>query len=163
MRINLEYLRSSFFGIEDALISTTGAVIGISTGDKNPHVILLAGVVMVTVEAISMGIGQFLTDETIQEASKKPLASDNPLLSGAIMFASYFTAGFVPVLPFFFLEVSQARIASLIAALFGLFLLGYFKAKIVQIPPLNSALKLLLLGGAATFAGVVVGFLLKTP
>lgn len=160
-KVNIEYLRSGFFGVEDALVSTSGAVIGISIGDQNAKVVLLAGVVVVTVEAISMAIGQFLTDETIHEAEPKNTPKDNPIISAAIMFFSYLVAGLVPILPFIFTTVSSARIISFLAALVGLFALGAIKARIVNVSILKSGLKSLLLGGVAATVGAIVGLTFK--
>lgn len=160
-KVNIEYLRSGFFGVEDALVSTSGAVIGISIGDQNTKVVLLAGLVVVTVEAISMAIGQFLTDETIHEAESKNTPKDNPVISATIMFFSYLIAGLVPILPFVFTTVGSARIISFLAALVGLFALGAIKAKIVNVSIVKSGLKSLLLGGVAATVGAVVGLTFK--
>lgn len=160
-KVDIEYLRSSFFGIEDALVSTSGTVIGISIGDQNPKVIILAGIVVVMVEAISMAVGQFLTDETIHEAEPKNTPKDNPIVSAVIMFFSYFLAGVIPVLPFMFTDVSAARVISFLTALAGLFTLGVIKAKIVHVSAIRSGLKPLLLGGVAAGVGAVVGLFFK--
>lgn len=160
-KANIEYLRSSFFGVEDALVSTSGTVIGISIGYQDPKVILLAGVVVVMVEAISMAIGQFLTDETIHEAEPKNTPKDSPLISAVIMFFSYLLAGLIPVLPFMFTSFGTARIVSFLAALIGLFALGAIKAQIVHVSLLRSGVKSLLLGGVAAAVGAIVGLFFK--
>ena len=57
--IHEDYLRSILFGLQDGLVSTTGVVIGISTGVEAKAIILLAAFVAVTVEASSMAAGQY--------------------------------------------------------------------------------------------------------
>lgn len=54
LQTHKDYLRSSLFGIEDALISTTGAVVGIAVGSHNERFVLMAGLIIIMVEAISM-------------------------------------------------------------------------------------------------------------
>lgn len=160
-KLNEEYLRSSIFGLEDALISTTGVVIGISTGIQDIKFILLASLVTVTVEAFAMGAGQFLTEETVHEIEKKRRYFDNSVVGAIIMFVSYLLAGLIPVIPILFLSFPAAIFGSLVAAFIGLFILGFVKGKIVKVDPVKSAVKMLAVGGLATIAGAVVGYLFK--
>src|SRR5688500_15908277 len=112
MTISKDYLRSSIFGVEDALVSTTGLVIGMSVGIKDPSIILLAGFVGVSVEALSMAAGEYLSDKAVQELqkTKKGTAVKNSL----IMFISYFLAGIVPIMPFMLFEQPISQWASLL-------------------------------------------------
>ena len=57
IKVQKEYLQSAMFGFNDALVSTTGVIVGISTGTGNKQVVILAGVVTILVEALSMGSG----------------------------------------------------------------------------------------------------------
>ncbi|MEK7620940.1 MAG: VIT1/CCC1 transporter family protein, partial [Patescibacteria group bacterium] len=69
-RINKEYLQSAMFGFSDALISTTGVIVGISAGTNNKQIVILAGVVTIMVEAISMGSGQYLSLKSSRELAR---------------------------------------------------------------------------------------------
>jgi hypothetical protein len=40
-----EYLQSAMFGFNDALVSTTGVIVGISTGTGDKQIVILAGIV----------------------------------------------------------------------------------------------------------------------
>ena len=44
-----DYLRSLMFGLQDGIVSTTGVVVGISTGVSDKAIIVLAALVAVTV------------------------------------------------------------------------------------------------------------------
>ena len=46
-KVQKEYLQSAMFGFNDALVSTTGVIVGISTGTGNKQVVVLAGVVTI--------------------------------------------------------------------------------------------------------------------
>ena len=63
LHIHEDYLRSGLFGIQDGLVSTTGVVVGISTGVEDKAIIILASLVAVTVEASSMAAGQYSSEK----------------------------------------------------------------------------------------------------
>ena len=67
LKINPDYLRSIVFGFQDALVSTTGIVVGISAGIDNKQFIILSALVTISVEALSMGAGQYLSEKTVHE------------------------------------------------------------------------------------------------
>ena len=50
------------FGCEDGLVSTTGALVGIAVGSDDGRVLAMSGLVLVAVEAVSMGAGQLLSE-----------------------------------------------------------------------------------------------------
>ncbi len=155
-----DYIRSAIFGIEDALVSTTGVVAGVSTGAHDTSIILLAALVTVAVEALSMGAGQYLSEEALHEMNQEE-HSDNLVVGALFMFFGYFFAGFIPVIPLLIFPPEHAVKASIAFALTGLFVMGYIKGKIVHVPAWKSAFKVLVVGGVATLIGIGVGTLLK--
>ena len=155
-KINREYLQSAMFGFNDALVSTTGVIVGVSTGTSNKDVVILAGVVTILVEALSMGAGQYSSSKSAHQLDKTD-SFKVPLISGVIMFVAYFLAGLVPLLPIFFLPMEYSRNIAIVAALIGLFGLGYLKGKIVKVSPIRSAIEIFIIGGVATAVGIVVG------
>ena len=161
--LNENYLRSSLFGFEDALVSTTGMVVGISAGIDDKSIILLASLVTIAVEAISMGAGEFLSEEAVEELEKEKVKRSKPFFGAVIMLFSYAFGGMIPVLPVVILPQGTAIIPTIVFAFTGLFILGYVKGKVVKIGPLRSALEMLTIGGLAALIGVLVGFLLKIP
>jgi len=158
-RIDSDYVRSSFFGIEDSLVSTTGLIAGVAVGSQNVKYVILAGLVGIAVEAVSMGAGEFLAEETEHDLVKDDKA--NPLLGGIIMLISYALAGLVPLLPIILIGGKEALPVSIVAALIGLFLLGLAKGKITGRKALRSGLEVLIIGGIAAGIGIAVGVTLK--
>ncbi len=155
-KVKKEYLQSAMFGSNDALVSTTGVIVGVSTGTNNKQVVILAGVVTILVEALSMGSGQYLSSKSAHQLDK----SDSfkvPIVSGVIMFVSYFIAGLVPLVPIFSFSMEYSRNIAIVAALLGLLLLGYVKGKIVGVSPLKSALEIFVIGGISTAIGIIAG------
>lgn len=155
--INREYLRSIIFGVEDSLVSTTGLIAGLSIGAENKKIVLLGGIVAIAVESISMGAGEYLSDDAVEELDKLKRPKERPYISGLLMFISYLLAGMVPLLPVIFLNYPVSLWFSVGFALAGLFLLGFFKGKILRSSPLNGGLKILIIGGIATAIGVIAG------
>lgn len=159
--ISGDYLRSAFFGIEDSLVSTAGLIAGIGAGTQNPKFIILAGLVGVSVEAISMAAGEFLSEETTNELKKSRRRGSSPVFGGLIMFVAYFMAGLLPIIPILLLPPPTAFYASVALTLIGLFVLGLAKGKVTGRSPLRSGLEVLIVGGLACSIGIAVGVYLK--
>jgi len=159
--INREYLRSVIFGIEDSLVSTTGLIAGISIGADSRRVVLLGGIVAIMVEAVSMGAGEYLSDDAVAELDKIKRHKDKPMVSGFLMFCSYLMAGLVPLLPIIIITYPSSILVSVALALAGLFLLGFLKGKVLKTSPFKGGLKILIVGGVATAFGLLAGYLFK--
>ena len=57
---NTSYYRNFVFGVEDSLVSTVGLLSGISIAGVTNKTIIMTGVILIFVEAVSMGAGSFL-------------------------------------------------------------------------------------------------------
>lgn len=161
LHIHEDYLRSGLFGIQDGLVSTTGVVVGISTGVEDRAIIILASLVAVTVEATSMAAGQYSSEKAVHQMDKTGKHTDSLVTGALIMFVAYLIGGLVPIIPTIIFNQPQARIISIFAAFLGLFLLGYVKGKLVEHKPLRSAIELFIIGSLATAIGLVVGYILR--
>jgi VIT1/CCC1 family predicted Fe2+/Mn2+ transporter len=160
LKINQDYFRSIIFGLQDALVSTTGVVVGISVGVHNKQLIILSALVAISVEALSMGAGQYLSEKSVHQLPKSD--HKDSLITGALlMFISYLIGGSVPILPILFSPPPLSSILSVIFAFIGLFVLGFLKAKLFSGKVWRSAIEMLTIGGLATLIGLVVGLLLK--
>jgi VIT1/CCC1 family predicted Fe2+/Mn2+ transporter len=160
IKIKQDYLRSIVFGFQDALVSTTGIVVGISIGSHNKQFIILSALVAISVEALSMGAGQYLSEKTVHQLPKSD-HKDNLVTGSLLMFLSYLIGGFIPILPIFFSSPPLSSLLSVIFAFVGLFLLGFFKAKLFAGKVWRSAAEMLLIGGLTTLVGLLVGFFLR--
>ena len=159
--IHENYLRSGMFGLQDGLVSTTGVVVGISTGIEDKAIIILASLVAVTVEATSMAAGQYSSEKAVHQLDITKKREDSLIIGALIMFFAYFLGGTVPIIPTLLLSQPEAKIAAIVAALIGLFIAGLVKGHLVKIKPLRSATELLIIGGLATSIGLIVGHFLK--
>lgn len=150
------YMRNFVFGVEDSLVSTVGLLSGIAAAGAPRASILLTGTVLIFVEAVSMGIGSFLSEDSVPIYVRSRVAKRS-WIGGLIMFVSYFISGFIPLLPYLFLAPHTAMWVSIGVALVALFGLGLLSARVSGKSIVKSAFKMFILGGLATIVGVVVG------
>ncbi len=122
---------------------------------------VLAGLVTITVESLSMGAGQFMSEKSVHQMDKSGKHTDNLYIGGFLMALSYFLGGLVPLVPIILFELPLSATLSITFALFGLFILGFIKAHIVKVNPLKSAVEILILGGVTTLIGLFVGRIFK--
>ena len=156
-----DYLRSLMFGLQDGIVSTTGVVVGISTGVNNKEIVVLAALVAVTVEATSMAAGQYSSEKAVHQMDKSGKHSDDLFIGAFIMFIAYMIGGSFSIIPTIIFDQSTGRILAVASAFIGLFVIGYIKGHIVEHKPLRSAVELFIIGSIATAIGVIVGNLLK--
>lgn len=158
-----QFVRNFVFGVEDSLVSTVGVVSGIAVASVPKSTIILTGLIVIFVEAFSMGIGSLLSEHTAEEyISGKELPLQSTFAASAIMFVSYFFAGFIPLAPYvFFNDVSIALPASILSALIALFVLGVVAAKMFQVHVLKHGFQMLIIGGGAVIIGALVGYYLQ--
>jgi len=78
-------VREVVFGLEDSLVSTLGTVSGIAVGSGEPYIVILSGVVLVFVEALSMSAGSYLSSKsTVQLYSERARQDTSRVLSERI-------------------------------------------------------------------------------
>lgn len=157
---NSVYIRNVVFGGEDSLVSTVGLLSGIAAGGVVRQDIILTGVVLIFVEALSMGVGSFLSESTAEEYLNRA-GTTSARIGAGIMFISYFILGFIPLFPYVILPVDQAFWASILASIAALFLLGWFSGHELKRNVLRSSLKMAILGGSTIAIGVIIGKLIR--
>lgn len=72
----LDAIRELVFGLEDGLVSTMGAIAGIAAGTENGGVVVLSGLVIIAVEALSMTAGSYLSNKSHREMLEKKIADE---------------------------------------------------------------------------------------
>lgn len=156
-----DYLRSLMFGLQDGIVSTTGVVVGISTGVSDKAIIVLAALVAVTVEASSMATGQYSSEKAVHQMDKNGKHTDNLYIGALIMFVTYLMGGSFSIIPILAFDQPVARTIAIVSAFLGLFIVGYIKGYLVEHRPLRSAIELFIIGSITTTIGIIVGYLLK--
>lgn len=69
-------IRELVFGLEDGLVSTLGAVIGIAAGTEQRGVVILSGVVIIAVEALSMAAGSYLSSKSHRQLQEHKIREE---------------------------------------------------------------------------------------
>ncbi len=69
-------IREVVFGLEDGMVSTFGSITGIAAATQDPFTILLAGSVIIGVESISMAVGSYLSNKSVQSIDERMLAEE---------------------------------------------------------------------------------------
>jgi len=69
----LSGIRDIVFGLEDGMVSTLGTVTGIAVGSQSHSTVILAGMVIISVESISMGIGSYISNLSEHAVIKRKL------------------------------------------------------------------------------------------
>ena len=157
------FIKNFIFGVEDSLVSSSGLLSGIAAAQVPRHTIVLTGIILIFVEAFSMGIGSFLSEQSAQEFTKgtEKISSVN-IKSAIVMFLSYFLAGFIPLFPYALFSTPQSFYLSVSMSLAALFFLGFLSAKYFSHKDqIRHALYMFLIGGGAIIIGVVVGKILQ--
>lgn len=70
-------IRQIVFGMQDGMISTLGAITGIAIGSANPFFVMLAGVAIISVESISMGIGSYTSSRSEKKLMERVLNEEH--------------------------------------------------------------------------------------
>lgn len=69
-------IREVVFGMEDGMVSTLGAITGIAIGSQDQYTIVLAGVIIVAVESISMSIGSYISNRSENEIDQRKIEEE---------------------------------------------------------------------------------------
>ncbi|OGH69577.1 MAG: hypothetical protein A2754_03045 [Candidatus Magasanikbacteria bacterium RIFCSPHIGHO2_01_FULL_47_8] len=74
--ISTSLIREIVFGMEDGMVSTMGAITGIAVGTRDHFIIVLSGLVIISVESISMAVGSYLSSKSEREIEERKLGEE---------------------------------------------------------------------------------------
>jgi VIT1/CCC1 family predicted Fe2+/Mn2+ transporter len=156
------YLRTVIFGVTDSLVSTVGLLAGLDVAGAAHQTLALTGIVYAFVEAFSMAVGNYLSEEGAEEYSTGVEANKSAAFGGAVvMFVVFVLASFIPIVPYILFSTWAALASSIGFSILALFILGAVSGRIAHLPMLKRAFRMAILGGAAIVIGAVVGLVLK--
>lgn len=163
MKTSALYLRTIIFGINDSLVSTVGFLAGISVAGVPRPTIALTGIVYALVEAFSMAMGDFLSEESSEEYMSKSSVNNRHSITAAVfMFISCVLASLIPLVPYIIFVSGTALIVSISLSVFSLFVVGAISARFSHLPMIWRGVRMALLGGAAIVMGVSIGLFMPT-
>jgi VIT1/CCC1 family predicted Fe2+/Mn2+ transporter len=151
-------IRNFTFGVEDSLVSTVGLLAGIALAGVGSKTTVLTGMVLIFVEAFSMGVGSLLSEQSVEEyESKKEVSLTKPAIAAGVMVVSYILAGLIPLAPYVFSTSKGAVVWSICLTLLALITLGAFNAHLFKVRMWRDSLLTLAMGGLAILVGIAVG------
>lgn len=140
------------------MVSTVGLLSGVAVADVGKSTILLTGVILLLVEGLSMAVGSFLTESSVEEYTHQAdVFAKRNIVSGVIMFFSYFLSGFIPLSPYLFWPVDTALIVSVCLSVISLFILGVISARLSGANIFKDGFRMAIVGGLAIAVGMVAG------
>jgi VIT1/CCC1 family predicted Fe2+/Mn2+ transporter len=69
-------IREAVFGVQDGLVSTLGALTGIAAGTQQREPVVIAGLVIIVVESLSMAAGSYLSSKSQREYLERLLREE---------------------------------------------------------------------------------------
>ncbi len=157
----VSYFRNFIFGVEDSLVSTVGLLSGVAVADVPRPTILLTGIILLMVEGLSMAVGSFLTESSVEDYLNSERTAKKNMFSGIIMFFSYFISGFIPLSPYLIWPVQTALVVSVFFSVISLFILGVVSAKMSGTGIYKDGIRMASVGGIAIVVGMLAGNLLS--
>lgn len=149
------FVRNLVYGLEDSLISTSGVIVGVTFAGFPVSNIIITGIVLILVEALSMGYGSLVSEESFLISSKKKYTSGQIFLYAFTMFASYVAAGIAVLMPYI-LNLKYNYIYTIAIAITLLFIILFFIHKNVV-----KALVITILGAIILLVSVQSGRMLE--
>lgn len=98
-----------------------------------------------------------------EEFQMTPPEKTQALRSALIVGLSALAGSLIPLLPFFFLNISMSIWLSIVIAALTLFIVGAYKARVTIGRPLRSGIQMAVIGTVSALAGYVVGLIFKVP
>lgn len=154
-----ESMREIVFGLEDSLVSTLGALTGIAAGTRNASVVILSGLVIVAVEAVSMAAGSYLSSKIAAEAEQADgiRTSFHAVRAAGVMGVFYVMGGMVPLAAYLIFPIETASLPSVIITAVVLFGVGAWSASFAKRSLWKGGVEMLVVSLAAAGIGYMIG------
>ncbi len=77
-RVNplLDSIREIIFGLGDGLVSTLGVVVGVAAGTNDSRIVIITGLVLIVVEALSMAAGSYLSSKSHRQLLQRKIREE---------------------------------------------------------------------------------------
>ena len=158
-------LKAMVLGANDGIITTFAVVAGVvGAGLPTPTIIIL-GIANMTADAISMSLGDFLGEQSVNQLEKKKISAFHHFFRSTSWktFIAFFFAGSLPLIPYLIhfvgvaIEDEMRFPLSMISTACGLFIVGSMRTIITKHGWLRSGLEMLGIGAAAAGVSYLLG------
>jgi len=165
-----ETLEGAAFGTTDGIICSLGTVIGAAAATESTALAIIAGILAGVSNSFANGIGVYIS-QSAERGVQKSRAEDGEnihvhsvrenIISAISSFTTTITTSLLMVVPFIFLPISSAMVASFAIGTSMLFMLGAYTAKISKENMLAHGVQYALLGAGGSVLGFLIGEQLK--
>ncbi len=159
-------LKDIILGGQDGLVNVLGIVLAVASATYATKDILIAGIAATFAESISMGAVAFTSSKAAKEyylskhIKKFPKEYKSPFNSALVVGFSAIIGSLIPILPFFFTNVSTGIVISVIISIITLFIVGAIKAIVTTGNWKKSGFELSAIGISAAIIGYLIGLAL---
>ena len=164
-------LKNIILGGQDGLVNVLGIVLGVAAATYENKIVIIAGLAATFAESVSMAaVAYTSTDAALSYYSYKLKKQkilnllkkeyENPRKSAYIVGLSSFIGSLIPLVPFFFLNITSGIFLSLILASLALFITGSIKGRLSNQNSLKEGTRMLIIGMLAALIGYLIGFLM---
>ncbi|MEM2974434.1 MAG: VIT1/CCC1 transporter family protein [Candidatus Micrarchaeia archaeon] len=170
IRRYISKLEGAAFGIADGIICILGLIFGVAIATQNAWLIIIAAVAGGVADALGNSIGFFISQsaergvqiQMRRDGRKVHVHTKLETVESAVFsFVATIIVLCVLVLPFVFLDINSALLATSVIGMAVLFILGTCIGGLAGEDRLGQALLFVALGAAGVTVGFLVGYLFK--
>lgn len=150
------------YGANDGIITTFAVISSAAGAGFGNRVIIILGIANLIADGFSMGASKYLSETSEKKANPddRGLRKRSALMDGFMTFASFGSAGALPLIPFVFPAITQNEFGvSIIATALALLFVGGLRSLVTKQHPLLEGLEMLAIGGFAASIAYGLGWL----
>ncbi|HRF28634.1 MAG TPA: VIT1/CCC1 transporter family protein [Candidatus Saccharibacteria bacterium] len=156
---------AAFEGIEGGFAIGTSIVVALSVGGLSNRLLLITAIVSIVVNGFNTASVKYSSEHYLDELDgrEKKSALTQYFIPAFIEFVSYFAISFVSVIPLIVLHNTVLAVSiSVVITLVILFLAGFLRAYMLQMPRWRDAWETTLLGLGIILVGLVSGYVVHS-
>lgn len=163
-------VREVLMGAQDNLTNVLAVVLGVTIGAGRTDLVALAGMAAAVAESISMGGVLYTSTRAERDLERRdrpageelePTSRLGPGGAALVTGLAALAGGLLPLVPFMFLPITTALVASIGVSVLALFGLGSATASVTRRVWWQDGLRLVLIAGTAALAAALIGAVLR--
>lgn len=164
-KTNPSLVRAAVYGANDGIVTTFAVVAGVSGAGLSADVIIILGIANMIADAFSMGVSDFLGEESARKASGKKMGK--VWSTGLVTFIAFVIAGSLPLSPYLaeYLGIYVSEIVrfplSIVATLSAMFIVGSLRTRYIHGSWVRNGLEMLGVGSLAALIAYFAGYFIE--
>lgn len=165
------YLGDFIYGAIDGGVTTFAVVAGVAGARLSAGIVIVLGLANLFADGFSMAASNFASTRAERQLARSQ-GTDNgvldaapvPIIAAAATFVAFLIVGAVPLSPYVLAmatPIEPSFVASAVCTVLAFALVGWWKARIVEVSPIKSVLETVGIGGTAAVVAYGVGYALR--